>query len=294
MAVAAAGSDSVIQVSRSNLENEAQANKDFGGQCSFSQIITQVPGEPIAVAITDSGSVIAQTRDPSALVVVNQDGTTGTRIALGGESVKDTGHDMFHRSANGFSALACASCHPEGEQDGRTWNFTPIGARRTQDISGGVLQTAPLHWDGDMEGLDSIMAEVFVKRMGGLAQGPRRIKAFAKWLDAIPSTPQSTVADLTAAERGKAIFNDAKVACASCHSGAKLTNNKTVDVGTGRAFQVPSLLHIADRAPFMHNGCAPTLRDRFSPACGGGDSHGVTSQLSPSDIDDLVAYLETL
>jgi hypothetical protein len=45
----------------------------------------------------------------------------------------------------------------------------------------------------------------------------------------------------------------------------------------------------------MHDGCAPTLRDRFTnPHCGGGDSHGVTSKLTLEQIDDLVHYLETL
>jgi hypothetical protein len=44
----------------------------------------------------------------------------------------------------------------------------------------------------------------------------------------------------------------------------------------------------------MHNGCAKTLLDRFDPACGGGDTHGVTSNLLPEDIAALVAYLETL
>jgi hypothetical protein len=44
----------------------------------------------------------------------------------------------------------------------------------------------------------------------------------------------------------------------------------------------------------MHNGCASTLHERFSPGCGGGDLHGVTSALLPSQIDDLVAYLESL
>jgi len=30
------------------------------------------------------------------------------------------------------------------------------------------------------------------------------------------------------------------------------------------------------------------------PACTGGDHHGQTSQLAPSEIADLVAYLESL
>jgi hypothetical protein len=66
------------------------------------------------------------------------------------------------------------------------------------------------------------------------------------------------------------------------------------DVGTGQAFKVPTLRGVWTRAPFMHTGCAQTLRDRFTAPCGGGDSHGLTSSLSASDVDDLVRYLETL
>ena len=101
-------------------------------------------------------------------------------------------------------------------------------------------------------------------------------------------------ADLDAAARGEILFNDEAVGCASCHGGAMLTNSKSVDVGTGKEFQVPSLVGIASRAPFMHDGCAPTLQARFGGPCGGGDAHGRTSQLSPGQIDDLVAYIETL
>ena len=73
-----------------------------------------------------------------------------------------------------------------------------------------------------------------------------------------------------------------------CH-----TDNKTVNVGVGQPFQVPTLVGIGIRDPYMSNGCAATLEDRFGP-CGGGDMHGQTSQLSQSDIADLVLYLKTL
>ena len=83
------------------------------------------------------------------------------------------------------------------------------------------------------------------------------------------------------------------VACASCHSGPSLTNNETVDVGTGRKFQVPSLIGIRNRAPFMHDGCATTLFERFDASCGG-DQHGDLSGLSEGDLDDMVAYMDSL
>jgi CxxC motif-containing protein (DUF1111 family) len=59
-------------------------------------------------------------------------------------------------------------------------------------------------------------------------------------------------------------------------------------------FQVPSLSDVGSRAPFMHDGCASNLAARFSPGCGGGDKHGVTSQLSAAQLADLMAFLESL
>jgi cytochrome c peroxidase len=95
--------------------------------------------------------------------------------------------------------------------------------------------------------------------------------------------------------RGQALFEDARVGCSTCHAGALFTNDATVAVGTGQALQVPSLRGLAFRAPFMHDGCAATLRDRFGlTACGGGDQHGVTSSLATAQVDDLTAYLESL
>ena len=72
-----------------------------------------------------------------------------------------------------------------------------------------------------------------------------------------------------------------------------MTNNALANVATGGTLNVPSLFGVGARAPYMHYGCATTLRDRFG-ACGGGDSHGITSALAPSDVDALVAFLETL
>ena len=92
---------------------------------------------------------------------------------------------------------------------------------------------------------------------------------------------------------GERLFADR---CASCHSGTPMTNNATVAVGTGMALQVPSLRGLAFRGPFMHDGCANTLADRFNrtTACGGGEAHGHTAGLAETEVADLVAYLETL
>ena len=294
VAVVTAGSNRVVIGSKSDF--------DMGDTCGGTAMQPHdIPDGPIAVAFSQARQdFVVQTREPARLVVAN---TGEVLVELGGESVFDTGHAMFHTNPGGASSLACASCHPEGRDDGRVWNFDPIGARRTPTLGGGIVTTtAPLHWDGDMtEGLDTIMTEVFVNRMGGNQNSPRRIDAFGAWLDKLPAFRPIEPADSDAVARGEALFQDAGVGCASCHKGELYTNNETVDVGTGRAFQVPPLVGLGSRAPYMHDGCAPTLRDRFAndltrvdgTVCGG-NRHGNVEQLDAGQIDDLIAYLETL
>jgi len=109
----------------------------------------------------------------------------------------------------------------------------------------------------------------------------------------LPAIPPSPARDAEAAARGKQLFEGSVTDCTTCHSGPRLTNGGMFDVGTGGVFQVPSLRGVALRAPYLHDGCAATLQDRFGP-CGGGDKHGNTSQLTAEEISDLVVYLETL
>jgi mono/diheme cytochrome c family protein len=249
-----------------------------------------IHGEAIAVAFDGLNRWVVQSREPALLEV--EDAETSFTISLGGASRKDTGLALFHM--NSGSGIACASCHPEGRDDGRVWSFEPIGPRRTQVPAGGILDTAPFHWSGDMPDFSVLVHEVFSERMGGGLPSEPQMRAFGRWLDTMPMPVPSLPADAVAAERGRVLFESAQVGCATCHSGAKLTNNESYDVGTGGVFQVPSLVGLAARPPYLHTGCAATLRDRFDPACGGGDQHGLTQALTPAEIDDLVAYLETL
>jgi len=284
-AVVGAGSSSVFETYTGSYR---LASGDTGG-CSPQATKPFEHGQPIAVAYAHSVRIV-QTRQPARIVIGEAD-----IIELGGESMYDTGHAIFHESASPMVNMACASCHPEGHEDGRVWQFSDVGARRTQSIAGGILGTAPFHWNGDLDGFDSLMSNVFTGRMAGPDLDPGKKLAAARWIDSIPKVTISPVADVAAVERGQAIFNDAKVACATCHSGARLTNNQSVDVGTFGMMQVPSLQGLAARAPFMHDGCAKTLEERFTnTACGGGDQHGQTSHLSVNEIADLVMYLETL
>jgi mono/diheme cytochrome c family protein len=245
-------------------------------------------GQVVAAAALPGGGALVQTRAPAALVFTSDLAS----IPLGGSAEADTGHRMFHTNPEG--AMTCASCHPEGNDDGHTWNFSDVGARRTPMLRGGLLGTEPFHWSGDLRDFGHLVDEVLTRRMGAPRPSPAQSERLARWVDALPALRAPAAAmSSPAAARGRELFARADVGCATCHGGERFTNNQTVDVGTRGAFQVPSLLGLRWRAPYLHDGCAPTLRDRFGD-CGGGDQHGRTSQLAPAQIDDLVAYLETL
>jgi hypothetical protein len=210
---------------------------------------------------------------------------------LSQDRARATGHAILHRTSG--LGVACAAGHPEGGEDGRVWTFDNATLRRTQSLQGGVLDLAPFHWSGDLPDLAALVDETFVERMAGPKLDMPQLGALSRWVHSLEHPPQSPASDPAAVTRGTKLFTDQKVGCASCHSGPAFTNRSLMDVGTGGKLKVPSLRGVAWRAPFLHHGCAKTLRDRFGP-CGGGDQHGQTSQLTASQVDDLVAYLDTL
>lgn len=285
IAIAAAGDQTVLQTSLSDLLTTDTSGDCLKGPSAGTGTRTLVEGTPIAVAYDPHGRLLVQTREPPSVWVFARG-----QIPLPGEDRRDSGHELFHSTPPG--GIACASCHPEGREDGRVWQFEGIGTRRTQSITGGVLQTGPLHWSGDLANFDALIDEVLVNRMARVKPGPLHAKAFAHWIDALPSPIASAPIDAAAVAKGDALFHDATIGCATCHAGPKLTNGELADVGKGEKLKVPSLLGVAARAPFMHDGCAATLTDRFG-SCGGA-SHGSTATLTQEQVSFLVAYMETL
>jgi hypothetical protein len=270
-----------------------EVDRARSGECRSGASSLPVQDQAVAVAFTPSGQLVVQTREPSQIVVIDSplQASSPRTISLGGDARLDTGHEIFHRDAG--SGIACASCHVEGTDDGRVWHFQPIGARRTQPIDVGLKDTEPFHWDGTLPTMDRLMNEVFVTRMGGPRESGERVGALSEWVFQLPPRAPLRPAMDASAERGKALFESGEVGCSSCHNGPKFTNNKTVDVGTGLALQVPSLLGVSQRLPLMHNGCAQTLLERFDASCGG-NAHGDVARLAADQLADLVAYLETI
>jgi hypothetical protein len=242
----------------------------------------------------------ASFQDPIASVSLNQK-----------TSHLDTGFDVFHIPT--FVGTACMSCHPEGGDDGHTWKFsfsstsgtgtlspTNTEVRRTQSLRGGIVtDSAPYHWNGDLPTLGALCDEVFTHRMGGGKVTSTQEPIVAHWMNSIPRVPVRTDLDATKVAAGKALF-EGSAGCTSCHVGgtgtlvANQDIGKTDSLGQSQPMQVPSLLDVVDRAPYMHDGCAATLMDRFTnPSCGGAN-HGNAANLSQDDLQSITTYLESL
>ncbi|MGZ5968126.1 MAG: hypothetical protein ACXWP4_10710, partial [Polyangiales bacterium] len=258
--------------------------EQFAEDCVIPQKkVPNPPGQPVAAAFDSGNQLVVQLREPAMLVVYEPGmGKITATIPYADGSREDTGHAIFHSNSGGF--LACASCHPEGGDDGRVWSFEGVGIRRTQNLRGGVK--APFHWNGELADLAALTGEVLGKRMSGPDLASDQLAALSTFLGHVPSMPITPGLDAAAIARGKALFEGTRSQCATCHVGPTFTNSTIVDVGTGGTFKVPSLRGVAWRAPFMHTGCAATLADRFDPSCGGG-THG-NVELTSDERKDMI------
>ena len=295
IAVVTAGNDQVHVFSASALTtpDDDQCGGGMGGMGGKGggggDGIDDQLGAPTSAQFTPGGDLVIFYPELPGIVIHH--GQTAKTITLPGDIGYDSGRALFHRQTS--VGLACASCHPEGRDDGLIWQFDQEGTRRTQSIAGNIMDRAPYHWSGDQPDLPTLMDNVFAVRMAGPQPTRSEHISLPLFLNRVPAPAPIVQEDQTAVARGKALFEAPSVGCANCHNGPLYTNHTIVDVGTGGAFKVPSLLGVGARAPFLHDGSAATLRDRFGPT-GGGDLHGHTSQLTPMQVSDLVAYLESL
>lgn len=221
--------------------------------------------------------------------------------------------------------ISCASCHPDGQSDGRTWRFA-AGPRKTPSLYGAAM-TMPHDRSADRDEVQD--AEHFIRQvMGGTGLIPGRepppklgppsagrseaADALAAYVLSLRPR-RSPFADgradrLAAIRRGREIFFSHRTGCGHCHPPPYYTDSRLTsrpwrvhDVGTGDgaaermgpAFDTPSLLGLYAANAYLHDGRATSLAEVFTtynPA----DRHGVTSHLGEEQIEDLVAFLLSL
>jgi mono/diheme cytochrome c family protein len=204
------------------------------------------------------------------------------------------GRRIFHRSGDMRVALdgrACASCHPDGLDDGLTW-ATPDGPRQTPALRGRVVDTAPYGWLGKNQGLRDHLRQT-VARLGGTGLDEPDASALVAYIVSMRAPKREAAAN----ERGRGVFEER---CASCHAPwAGLADGERHDVGSRaegdleRVFDTPSLLRVGATAPYFHDGRyadLATLVDRSRGTMWRSPRGG----LPPGDRDALLAFLQTL
>jgi cytochrome c peroxidase len=156
-------------------------------------------------------------------------------------------------------------------------------------------------------GYAPLFADVFGKDSLNYDNMAKAIAAFERTL-ITPNAPfdrfvrgEATISQ--AAQRG--MKKVAEIGCTSCHSGALFTNNSFVtfaygdDEGlksvTGKAeddhvFRVQSWRNVALTAPYFHDGSAATLAEAVTIMA----KVQLDVTLKPSDVQDIVAFLNTL
>jgi cytochrome c peroxidase len=171
--------------------------------------------------------------------------TTTDRIALDavGDPELARGRKLFHQANNlklSGAPLACASCHRDGRDDGRTW-LGEGSTRQTPMLSGrDIAHTAPYGWNGAYARLEDYLAFTIASRLQGNGLGKSDLAALARYVReglrpvtvAAPSDEQRD--DV---RRGRVVFHAESTGCASCHPAADaFTDGAVHDVRSiGRA-----------------------------------------------------------
>ena len=233
---------------------------------------------------------------------------TITATRKGGQLFRNAGH-TFHEQ------YSCYTCHPDGHEDGLTYDLTGSGrdlanVQTLRDLNG----TAPYKWIGTNQSVYKqcgMRFSMFVTRTESFS--PENLDALVAYilreLTHPPNLHSLPGGQLTEAQkRGKVIYertmtNDeleipVKDRCITCHSGPNYSNLEMADVGTLKdndnptLFDAPNLNNVYESAPYLHDGSAATLEEIWTKF-NDHDKHGFANDMTKNQLNDLVEYMKS-
>ncbi len=217
------------------------------------------------------------------------------------------GRKLFYEASNTHvtpaGVVSCGTCHPGGSDDGLVWFIhtpaIPLKRRRTPDLADARSSMAPYHWSGEFSTMHDLVHDTITDLMAGDALLVD-VDTIQPFIDEIVKPPVPPAGDAAAIARGKQLFEN-KADCAGCHSGADFTDDKLHAVLSPMSLKPDDHIAEADtpglrgtflHAPYFHDGRSPDLRDMLTRS--DASQHGKASGLTPAELDDLIAYLDSL
>jgi len=267
---------------------------------------------PTTVVVSRQGdrAYVVNRLDDSLTVIDLATSRVAGQIDLGGpkeESTLRKGEKLFHSAKFCFQGqFACVTCHPDNHIDGVSWNLeTPeLGRDRVANRTlRGIAETAPYKWNGHNPDLETQcgprIAKFLFHSEGFNKEQLADLVAFIKSIPLPPNRHLGPDGQLTLSqERGKAIFYQKN--CDNCHPAAThYTALRSFDVGTANQydtsglFDVPQLDRIYEKPPYLHNGEALSLEEIWT-VYNNQDKHGVTSNMTKEQLNDLIEFLRSL
>lgn len=289
-------------------------------------VIKRIPtgSNPKGLALSPDGKklYIAEHLEDRVGVISTESLETISAIDLGGErriTVGRKGRRLMNNAGHTFqNQYSCYTCHPDEHEDGLMYNMASKDMGRnitnTQSLRD-ISDTPPFKWNGKNQ-------TVFKQDGMRFSTVLTRTEQFSySDLDAItshiltgipypPNLEYNRGGELTEAQlRGRKIFERTKDnygreipennRCITCHPEPYYTNLKLADVNTlapsddSIKFDTPHLNNVYASPPYLHDGRAKTLEEIWT-LYGKTDKHGLTSDMSKIELNDLVEYLKSL
>ncbi len=224
------------------------------------------------------------------------------------------GQKLFRSNDLAKLGESCQGCHPSaGANPSLGTTPHPVSAGdftgpRDPPVLWGVGRTAPYFWTGGAATVEAAVTGTILNHFKDGNPTPERVAAISAYLRSldppISSFDQGTMSP--AALRGEDLFQG-KGGCIGCHFGPFFTDGKLHKILVPQApgnndpgsptpvpgsINTPTLRDLSNSAPYMHNGIFQTLLAVVNFY----DENSIIAplNLTPAEINDLVAYLRAL
>jgi YVTN family beta-propeller protein len=208
-----------------------------GGVVGSKQLVRYLDAVPDRPAIAEIAQVALADADPLDPVIRR------------GRTLFNSSNPDKHPTLSINRLGACASCHPDGGNDGSAW-ATMEGERRTTSLRGGVAGRGWLHASGTHADAEEFAQTIVKERLGGDLSADD-VGALAEYVTRGIPKLQGPPVDAALAAKGKSIFQQK---CSSCHSGEKLTSGNPDPMSPfgGGAAEGPGLYDIGTATDNAH------------------------------------------